>query len=105
VGSSRNSLKANIYLITDSAPTTQAAAPNPVTPPSTKAASKWDQIRAVNSRTINNSSWDTLRQNHERERVANSSNTGDDPEQIRGDDRAAEQARFDALLEKERNIK
>lgn len=37
--------------------------------------------------------------------MGSSGGEGDDPDQIRDDDRAAEQARFDALLEKERNIK
>jgi len=84
--------------------TTVASDTHPIKP-----VSKWDQIRAVNSRLSTNSSWDAIRQNHERARVATSSATGEggdeDFERTRGDDRAAEQARFDELLEKERNIK
>lgn len=37
--------------------------------------------------------------------MGSSGGDGDNPEQIKDGDRAAEQARFDALLEKERNIK
>jgi len=73
----------------------------PTSPP-TKPPSKWDQIRAANTRGASNSSWDALRQNHERARM---DNPNEDPKNPGGDDRAAEQAKFDALLEKERNIK
>jgi len=34
-----------------------------------KERSKWEQIRAANNRTVHSSSWDTLRQKHERENV------------------------------------
>ncbi|KAF8168010.1 hypothetical protein B0H34DRAFT_670296 [Crassisporium funariophilum] len=36
---------------------------------SQKPLSKWDQIRVANSRTASNSTWDSIRQQHERERV------------------------------------
>ncbi|RDB28817.1 hypothetical protein Hypma_015432 [Hypsizygus marmoreus] len=72
-----------------------------------KPATKWDEIRALNARAASNSSWDALRQRHERARVPapSSSPSEDDFERTRGDDRAAEQARFDELLEKERHMK
>ena len=78
------------------------------TPPSIVSSNKWEQIRAANSRTSRNSSWDAIRQGHERSRVINLGNTDDHDYETRQtgyEDRAEEQAKFDALLEKERNIK
>ncbi|KAF8898644.1 hypothetical protein BD779DRAFT_1484933 [Infundibulicybe gibba] len=73
------------------------AHPQPTPPPLvTPPSSKWDQIRALNSRTAGHSSWDTLRQNHERARM--STKNSEEPT-----DRAMEQAQFDDMLEKERN--
>ncbi|KAF5377435.1 hypothetical protein D9615_005322 [Tricholomella constricta] len=89
--------------------TRDTTAPSPTTdtaPASIKSTSKWDQIRAVNSRTSTNSSWDALRQNHERARVpASPTSMNEGFERTRAEDRAAEQAKFDELLEKERNMK
>jgi hypothetical protein len=34
-----------------------------------RSQSKWDQLRAANSRTAKNSAWDALRQQHKKERV------------------------------------
>ncbi|GLB36238.1 hypothetical protein LshimejAT787_0305260 [Lyophyllum shimeji] len=73
-------------------------------PSSTKPISKWDQIRAANSRTSPNSSWDALRQKHERARVPPPSGS-ETFERTRSEDRAAEQAKFDELLDRERNIR
>jgi hypothetical protein len=78
------------------------------TPPSAVSSNKWEQIRAANSHTSRNSSWDSIRQSHERSRIINPGNTDDndyETRQTRYEDRAEEQAKFDALLEKERNIK
>ena len=75
--------------------------------PSTASSSKWEQIRAANSHASRNSSWDAIRQNHERNHI-NPGNTDDydyETRRTRYEDRAEEQAKFDALLEKERNIK
>lgn len=70
------------------------------------SSSKWEQIRAANSRTSRNSSWDAIRQGHERRRVVDPGSNNDfDAAQTRHEDRATEQAKFNALLEKERNIK
>ncbi|KAF9460803.1 hypothetical protein BDZ94DRAFT_1222422 [Collybia nuda] len=93
----------------DAPPTEPHSAPAPPTnsvavSSSIKHPSKWDQIRNANSRTANSSSWDLLRQNHERGRMASGRESEDDPEQIKDYDRAAEQAKFNALLEKERNF-
>jgi len=66
--------------------------------------SRWDQIRTATSDTTTSSSWDTLRQKHEKTRVQKSSINTDRQTNAQADDRTAEQARFDVLLEKERNI-
>jgi len=69
-----------------------------------RPSSKWDQIRA-NAATSTSSSWDALRQKHEKSRLQKPNtvptNQNTDREQ---DDRAAEQAQFDALLERERKL-
>ncbi|KAH8102433.1 hypothetical protein BXZ70DRAFT_1006359 [Cristinia sonorae] len=62
--------------------------------------SRWDEIRAANSRGISkSSSWDVLREKHERGRVAPQESQ---PTSSHDADRAMEQAKFDALLEAER---
>lgn len=68
-----------------------------------KPVSKWGQIRAANTPTAINSSWEALRQNHEKPRAVTPS--PDSNEGLRTEDRASEQAKFDQLLERERNIK
>ncbi|KIM85322.1 hypothetical protein PILCRDRAFT_817326 [Piloderma croceum F 1598] len=65
----------------------------------TSPHSRWDEIRAANTRNAaQHSSWDALRQNHERNQVART----DDAYSSTESDRAQEQARFDAMLEAER---
>ena len=65
--------------------------------------SRWDEIRAVNSRSTSQSSWDTIRQRHERSRLPDSSISASDNSVItEAQERAAAQAKFDALLEAER---
>jgi hypothetical protein len=65
--------------------------------------SRWDEIRAEHARSMaTRSSWDELRQNAGRPK---SENTGSDQarsSQDPVDDRLAEQQRFDAMLEAER---
>ncbi|KAG6845764.1 hypothetical protein H0H87_003818 [Tephrocybe sp. NHM501043] len=73
--------------------------------PSISPPTKWDQIRAVNSRSSTASSWDTLRQNHERSRVPTTSDDTEAFQRSRDQDRAAEQARFNEMLDRERNFK
>ncbi|KAG1755188.1 uncharacterized protein EDB91DRAFT_1233942 [Suillus paluster] len=75
---------------------------------STQAAqpkNRWEEIRAVNARSSGYvSSWDTIRQRHERNRLPNStSSQSHDLPPSASDDRAAEQAKFDAILEAERS--
>lgn len=69
--------------------------------------SRWDEIRAANARTSRASSWDTLRQQHERgqntdyvQQPASPANTPTSADL----ERAQEQARFDAMLEAERRL-
>ncbi|KIM48116.1 hypothetical protein M413DRAFT_439827 [Hebeloma cylindrosporum] len=57
--------------------------------PSDKERSKWEQIRAANNRTARNSSWDSLRQKHERETVNPRSEGADNPENSDVDQYAA----------------
>lgn len=60
---------------------------------------RWDAIRTANARSAGrNSTWDTLRQNHEREKVVGI----DEASSTNESDRAREQAQFDAMLEAER---
>ncbi|KAK0506179.1 hypothetical protein EDD18DRAFT_20996 [Armillaria luteobubalina] len=67
--------------------------------------SRWDQIRAANARNPGTSSWDTLRQSHERVSVQRSQfGVSTNPDEFARNDQATEQARFDALLEQERNF-
>ncbi|KAF8976448.1 hypothetical protein BDQ17DRAFT_1441108 [Cyathus striatus] len=76
----------------------------PVATQQQKQVSKWDELRAINEHATKRSSWDTLRQQHER------NHTGEKPEDHNDcfkmeKDRTTEQAEFDALLDKERNFK
>ena len=84
---------------------TNTSSPAPNVPSTT-----WERIRAANAKQAQPSSWDSLRQNHERTRISESkrqrSSTGEEGNRFYDDtDRAAEQAKFDELLEKERNFK
>ncbi|KXN89940.1 hypothetical protein AN958_04944 [Leucoagaricus sp. SymC.cos] len=91
-------------------PVAEPLSQSPHTQPQTSSAEtrpsrRWDQIRAANAATTSSSSWDALRQKHEKPRIQNSGTATSSKipnEQV--DDRTAEQAEFDALLEKERNI-
>ncbi|KAG6829383.1 hypothetical protein H0H92_004651 [Tricholoma furcatifolium] len=87
---------------------TPSASVSDTAKPSMNPQSKWDQIRAGNSRTSTQSSWDALRQNHERSRVPSPATSGSGPtgfQRSRDEDRALEQAKFDEMLERERNIR
>ncbi|KAK7463677.1 hypothetical protein VKT23_005617 [Stygiomarasmius scandens] len=68
-----------------------------------KSSSKWNEIRALNSNKAPASSWDVLRQKHERTQVPSSSPT---PQSVDSDsERARAQADFDAMVDRERNMK
>ncbi|KAI0094765.1 hypothetical protein BDY19DRAFT_41156 [Irpex rosettiformis] len=68
--------------------------------------SRWDEIRAVNAHAGKSSTWDVLRQTHERRQIPDSTQSTEVPSTPPLNDaeveRAREQARFDALLEAER---
>lgn len=71
----------------------------------TTLKNRWEEIRAANARKAGqSSSWDALRQNHERSRMQGQ-NGAAGADRLSGEtDRAQEQAQFDALLEAERRI-
>ncbi|KAF9240864.1 hypothetical protein BU15DRAFT_73719 [Melanogaster broomeanus] len=72
-------------------------------PPETSPASKWEDIRNANARNVGRqTSWDVLRQRHERSKLPNSTSSPDGSPAGNTDERTAAQARFDALLEAER---
>ncbi|KAG2044746.1 hypothetical protein BDR03DRAFT_937151 [Suillus americanus] len=79
-------------------------APDAASPQAAQPKNRWEEIRAANARSSGYaSSWDTIRQRHERDRLPNStSSPTNDPPSPGMDDRAAEQAKFDAILEAER---
>ncbi|KAG8219886.1 hypothetical protein J3R82DRAFT_865 [Butyriboletus roseoflavus] len=68
----------------------------------TQLRTRWDEIRAANLRCAGQSSWDTIRQHHERSRLPDSSTPSDSSSITEADERAAAQVTFDALLEAER---
>lgn len=77
---------------------------------SSTPASAWDRIRAANAKQGQPSSWDSLRQTHERSRISGATqkqaSPGEEGNKFYDDtDKAAEQAKFDELLEKERNFR
>lgn len=60
--------------------------------------SRWDEIRGANTGQSRTSTWDAIRQKHERNQTVKSQT------EDRGDDRSYEQAKFDEMLERERNL-
>jgi hypothetical protein len=85
----------------------QVPIPSDVSP--TGTGTRWDEIRRANS-TTQQSSWEVLRQRHEREKLAKTqpgqASLPSQHGQLTPDqERAKAQAEFDALLEKERNIR
>ncbi|CAL1695492.1 unnamed protein product [Somion occarium] len=100
------------HVVTDTPDQTSNRPPSP-TP--SRPRSRWEEIRAANTRgTAHASSWDAVRQQHERERIlerrSSSSTPGDDfaptssASRYSDQDRDREQARFEALLEMERKM-
>ncbi|KAK2461843.1 hypothetical protein APHAL10511_006306 [Amanita phalloides] len=75
-------------------------------PKSSKPMSKWEQIRAMNASSAPTSSWDTIRQKEEKAQLSKSGVSVNHDREILPDsrpvDRAAQQAEFDAMLERER---
>ncbi|KAF9270304.1 hypothetical protein L218DRAFT_992937 [Marasmius fiardii PR-910] len=77
--------------------------PAPAEPPAPKPLNQnhWDEIRKTNSNKASPSTWDQLRQRHEKSDMEPNSN----PQTQKDDDRARAQAKFDALVDRERNMK
>ncbi|TEB39285.1 hypothetical protein FA13DRAFT_1725271 [Coprinellus micaceus] len=95
-------------------PVTDRLETAPVPPMSTSPPSQhlqettWDRIRKANGNGASQSSWDTIRQNHEKAQIqrrppSQTHPLSDDPRYPAN--RLDEQATFDAMLEKERNFK
>ncbi|KAI0348502.1 hypothetical protein BDW22DRAFT_1350728 [Trametopsis cervina] len=86
-------------------PTRPSPAPSPIGE-NPRVSSRWDQIRAANAKGGKTSTWDALRQGHERNQTSNSDNLH--PTQVptatnsADAERMREQAQFDAMLEAER---
>ncbi|KAI0361190.1 hypothetical protein OH77DRAFT_1390948 [Trametes cingulata] len=100
-------LDAGIEIVTDVGDSTDSTAltdsPNPARSIETSARPKstWDAIREANARNAGrHSSWDELRQRHERQRTAGRVQQAE-PAEVE-DPRAKAQAEFDAILEAER---
>jgi hypothetical protein len=83
--------------------------PEPLQQPMTpiqqgRSPSKWDQIRASNNAASPSSTWDTLRQKHEKPQTQKSQNDSPRRNENALDGQTLDQAQFDALLEKERDL-
>jgi hypothetical protein len=72
-----------------------------------KPVPKWEQIRAMSARSTP-SSWDAIRQRQEKAQLSESGvsvqRDGKSQPESRPDGRTPEQAEFDAMLEREREI-
>lgn len=128
---SKSILTLSLYPLHVSSPGTPNIPQNTPTTATSTPRSRWDDIREANARAAaQNSAWDALRQQHEREKMlerqqrgsAPSSTTtssasgtpgdeygvtspsGPPPSRYSDEDRAREQARFDAMLEMERKM-
>lgn len=89
-----------------------AAIPPSSQQPQQPQETTWDRIRKANGNGANQSSWDTIRQSHEKAQMQRRPDSNpqpvsptDDARYRGGIDRLDEQAKFDALLEKERNFR
>lgn len=69
-----------------------------------RSSSKWDQIRASNTVASRSSTWDTLRQKHEKPQTQKPQNDSPRRNENASDGQTLDQAQFDALLDKERNL-
>jgi hypothetical protein len=65
--------------------------------------SRWAELRKA-SGSVTNSTWDSIRQSHERAGTSQRPPTGNNVDAEAQDDRQTEQAKFDALLEAERKM-
>ncbi|TFK30531.1 hypothetical protein FA15DRAFT_651098 [Coprinopsis marcescibilis] len=78
-----------------------------ITPEPQETATAWGKIRTVNANQSQQSSWDLIRQSHERARIPrpDQASTSSDNRFREELTRSEEQASFDALIDKERNMK
>ncbi|KAJ3547577.1 hypothetical protein NMY22_g1583 [Coprinellus aureogranulatus] len=99
--------------VSDLVATTQNLSTSPSQPPQPPRETTWDRIRKANGNGVNQSSWDSIRQNHEKAQMQRRSPTQTQPDPFSdgsaryrdGFDRRDEQAKFDAMLEKERGFR
>ncbi|KAF5375240.1 hypothetical protein D9758_000189 [Tetrapyrgos nigripes] len=91
----------------DSIPSEVSRQPQPTAKANTmetqKQSHRWDEIRSVNSNKAPASSWDALRQKHERNQIPPTA--GSPPQTDADQDRVQAQAEFDAMVDRERNMK
>ncbi|EKM83803.1 hypothetical protein AGABI1DRAFT_110405 [Agaricus bisporus var. burnettii JB137-S8] len=69
-----------------------------------RSSSKWDQIRASNAAASPSSTWDALRQKQQKSQPQKPQNDTPRRNENASDDQTIDQAQFDALLDKERNV-
>ncbi|RXW24748.1 hypothetical protein EST38_g1104 [Candolleomyces aberdarensis] len=87
----------------------EQAPSNPPNPSQSQPQTSWDRIRAANSSKAQQSSWDAIRQSQgkaslQRQSQSNTSANSSGPGSYPDDhDRTEEQAKFNSLLEEERN--
>ncbi|KAJ6483904.1 hypothetical protein DFH09DRAFT_399475 [Mycena vulgaris] len=89
-----------------------AAAPVSATPQEPLAKSRWDEIRAARRVDGPGKAWENIRQGRKPDGTSSPKQTASDPSESesgsswtpRDSDRAAEQASFDAMLERERKM-
>ena len=66
---------------------------------------RWDEIRAANARGVGQySTWDAIRQRHERHKISSPSSATNGVANDEEEDRMAARARFEAMIEAERRI-
>lgn len=69
----------------------------------TQFRSRWEAIRAANVRNVGqHSTWDAIRQQHERTKLSGASSTNDSAMNGGNEDPTIAQARFEAMLAAER---
>ncbi|CAE7208162.1 unnamed protein product [Rhizoctonia solani] len=75
----------------------------PVAPDTTPSTDRWAQLRAQKA-PVQPTTWDTIRQSHERDKPEEKQDDNFAPESDSDKDRRKAQAEFDALLERERGF-
>ncbi|KAK7058885.1 hypothetical protein VNI00_001509 [Paramarasmius palmivorus] len=93
--------------VDEHAPSSMPVAKSQTAPtPAPQAHSRWDEIRSKNAKQATPSAWDALRETHQRSQIQSKEGTSKGTEvPAPQDDRAKAQAEFDAMVERERNMK